>query len=190
MNPSAIESIAVTAPPVLFLIVLFGGEALMRRRNIDMGGTPPIRRPLFAVSKYLIVVVWAITALRGWGIDCSFIAAPRPPRLVSLIVWFAGFALLLAGRFGMGAAFRIGSPREDTRLVQGGLFRFSRNPMYVGVYATLVAATLYTASPIVLAIAAFVIVVHHRIVLAEERCLAEAFGGEYAAYRRRVRRYL
>jgi len=61
--------------------------------------------------------------------------------------------------------------------------------MYLGVFATLLAATLYTLNPFVLLIAIFIVAVHHRIVLAEEAYLQEAFGGEYAEYCRRVRRY-
>ena len=45
-------SLAVTLPPALFLVVLFGGGALFRRRNIDMDGAPPIGKALFVTSKY------------------------------------------------------------------------------------------------------------------------------------------
>ena len=58
------------------------------------------------------------------------------------------------------------------------MFGLSRNPMYLGVYTTLLASALYTFNPIVLAAGLFVVVVHHRIVLAEERYLASAFGPE------------
>lgn len=71
-----------------------------------------------------------------------------------------------------------------------GLFRLSRNPMYLGVFATLTASVLYTMNPVVLAVAALVIVAHHRIVLAEEQHLQAAFGEVCLAYCRRVRRYL
>jgi len=47
--------------------------------------------------------------------------------------------------------------------------------MYVGVYATLLASVIYTMNPFVLALAVFIIVVHHRIVLAEEQFLRQAF---------------
>jgi protein-S-isoprenylcysteine O-methyltransferase Ste14 len=45
-------------------------------------------------------------------------------------------------------------------------------------------------NPIALALALFSIAVHHRIVLAEERFLAGAFGPAYQDYCHRVRRYL
>jgi protein-S-isoprenylcysteine O-methyltransferase Ste14 len=98
--------------------------------------------------------------------------------------------LLFAGRFGLGSSFRIGSPKESTRLKVDGLFSFSRNPMYLGVYATLLAVVLYTLNPVLLVVAAFVVAVHHKIVLAEETHLQNVFGGEYTDYCRRVARYM
>ena len=80
--------------------------------------------------------------------------------------------------------------QENTRLKVDGLFQFSRNPMYLGVFATILARLLYTLNPVVLLAGVFVVAVHHRIVLAEEQHLQKAFGQEYADYCRRVRRYL
>jgi len=185
-----IERLTVMAFPVLFLIVLFGGGALLRRRNIDQDGKAPLNKALFLASKYLIVVVWAAMVLHSWGIGFSFMTTPHPLKWVALGLWVSGFALLFIGRFGMGESFRIGSPTESTALKADGLFRVSRNPMYVGVYATLLAAVLYTLNPILLIVAVFVVAVHHRIVLAEEDHLQAEFGDEYTAYCRRVRRYL
>ncbi len=184
------ESLAVTLPAALFLIVLFGGGALFRRRNIDMDGTPPIRKPAYLASKYSILVLWAATISRSWGVPLSPLAGPRWLMTIALGLWLLGFALLLIGRLGLGESFRIGSARESTRLKVGGLFSFSRNPMYVGVYATLLAATVYTLNPVVLLVAVFIIAVHHRIVLAEEEHLRGVFGREYTDYCGRVRRYL
>ena len=62
--------------------------------------------------------------------------------------------------------------------------------MYLGVYATLLAAVLYTLNPFLLVLAIFVVVVHHKIVLAEEQHLRTDFGEQYAEYCSHVRRYL
>jgi protein-S-isoprenylcysteine O-methyltransferase Ste14 len=183
-------SLVVTLPPALFLFVLFGGGALFRRRRIDMDGTPPIGKPLFLTSKYAIVLLWAAVVSQSWGVRLSPVVVPGLLAKVALGLWAFGFALLFIGRLGLGDSFRIGSPREATRLRVNGLFRFSRNPMYLGVYATLLAAVLYTLNPAVLLVAAFVIAVHHRIVLAEEGHLRGVFGEEYTDYCHRVRRYL
>lgn len=62
--------------------------------------------------------------------------------------------------------------------------------MYLGVYATVLAPALYTLNPIVILIAAFVIVIHHKIALAEEEYMLKTFGQDYVEYCRRVRRYI
>jgi protein-S-isoprenylcysteine O-methyltransferase Ste14 len=115
---------------------------------------------------------------------------PGSLKWVSLCLWVSGFLLLFIGRLGLGDSFRIGSPKESTSLKLNGLFRFSRNPMYLGVYATLLASVVYTLNPILLLVGIFIVVVHHRIVLAEEQHLRKEFGQEYTDYCSRVRRYL
>jgi protein-S-isoprenylcysteine O-methyltransferase Ste14 len=184
------EPLAITLLPVLFLIVLFGGEERFRRRNIDMGGESPIDKRIFLTSKYAILVLWGAMVLHGWGISLSFMKVPETLKGVSLWLWVSGFTLLFAGRLGLGNSFRIGSPKESTHLKVDGLFRFSRNPMYLGVYATLLASVLYTLNPILFLVGIFIVVIHHRIVLAEEQYLLRAFSEEYVNYCSRVRRYL
>jgi len=55
--------------------------------------------------------------------------------------------------------------------------------MYAGLDLTMIAAILYTRNPAILALAAFVIAAHHRIILAEERWLLATFGRAYEGYR-------
>ena len=185
-----VQSVVVTVFPVIFLAILFGSGARLRRRNIDMDGEPPIERRIFYASKYAILGLWGAMVAQSWGVRLSLVSAPGWLWGISLCLWVGGFLLLLIGRLGLADSFRIGSPRESTHLKVDGLFRFSRNPMYLGVYATILASVLSTLNPAVLLVAVFVVAVHHRIVLAEEQHLHEAFGPEYADYRRRVRRYL
>lgn len=185
-----LESLLVTIPAVLFLVVLFGGGARFRRQNIDMDGSAPINKALFYGSKYAIVLTWAAMIARSWGLELSFTGGPEALRWVAIGLWYVGFVLLFIGRFGLGESFRIGSAKESTNLKVNGLYGLSRNPMYVGVYSTLLASALYTLNPIVLLLGVFGVSVHHKIVLAEEQHLRQAFGDEYEGYCRRVRRYL
>ena len=184
------ESLAVTIFPILFLIVLFGGGELSRRKNIDMDGKPPIERTLFYCSKYSILILWGAMVLHSWGINLSFVKVPGLLKWVSFCLWVSGFTLLFMGRFGLGDSFRIGSAKESTSLKENGLFRFSRNPMYLGVYMTIIASVLSTLNPILFFVGIFVAVVHHKIVLAEEQHLQQVFGEAYTDYCSRVRRYM
>jgi len=185
-----IEAVLVTLLPVGFLIVLFGGGAFFLRKNIEQDGEAPINRTLFYASKYSIVVLWGAMVVESWGINISLVEVPHIVQLIALVLWISGFASLYHGRFTMGDSFRLGTPKETTGLKVDGLFRLSRNPMYVGMYATLVASALYTLDPVVIVLGAFVIAVHHSIVRAEERHMRKVFGQVYAEYCSRVQRYM
>lgn len=185
-----IEHLVITALPILFLIVLFGSGEMFRRKNIDMDGEPPIDKTLFYVSKYTIVVLWIVMILTAWGINPPFIRRPVSVKWISLGLWVFGFLLLFSGRFKLGNSFRLGSPQESTSLKLDGLYRFSRHPMYLGVYSTVLATSLYTMNPVFLFLALAVIKIHHKIVVAEEWHLLKEFGEEYKNYCSRVRRYI
>jgi protein-S-isoprenylcysteine O-methyltransferase Ste14 len=185
-----IESVGVTILPFGFLIYVFVVGPLFLRKKIELDGEAPINRTMFYASKYAIFSVWGAMALASWGIGFSPVEVTRLLQLIALGFWGVGFVLLYLGRFDMGDSFRIGTPKEATGLRTDGLFRMSRNPMYVGVYATIVASSLYTLNPVVILLGVFVIAVHHRIVLAEEKHLRNVFGREYSEYCSRVRQYI
>lgn len=182
--------ILVIATLILFLATLVGGGAAMRRRKINMEGVPPINRNLFRLSKLAMIVPWGSMVLQCAGVNLSPLKAPRALEWISIALWIFGFGLMFAGGIGLGNSFRVGCAKEKTLLVTSGVFRYSRNPIYLGMYATFLAATLYTLNPLVLIVGAVLAVVHHRIILAEEECLRKLIGQEYEDYCRRVGRYL
>jgi protein-S-isoprenylcysteine O-methyltransferase Ste14 len=81
--------------------------------------------------------------------------------------------------------------RASSRLVTWGPYRFGRNPMYVGLSVAYVgeAFLLRQVWP-VLVLPLVLAYVNWVVIPVEERKLEEVFGGEYAQYRRRVRRWL
>jgi protein-S-isoprenylcysteine O-methyltransferase Ste14 len=90
--------------------------------------------------------------------------------------------------FGRGTPAPIDAPK---RLVVRGLYRYSRNPMYVGVLAVILGQAFLFGAP---RLGSYAVVVggcfHLFVVLYEEPHLARVFGAEYAAYRARVPRWL
>lgn len=81
--------------------------------------------------------------------------------------------------------------REPGQLVTGGLFRISRNPMYLGFVLSLagLGILLGAATPWAV-VAAFVLVVDRWYIRFEEAAMQHHFGAAYEAYRRDVRRWL
>jgi protein-S-isoprenylcysteine O-methyltransferase Ste14 len=184
------DLIISTALPLVFVVQHLWTEASFTRQGVALGGQPPIDRWLFTASKYLAIGTWCAVSLQSWGIGWQPIAGVRVLHNVSGGLWLFGFGLLFLGRINLGGHLRIGLPNEATRFHHNGAYRFTRNPMYTGIDATMIAAILYTGNPAILAAGAFVIAVHHWIILVEERWLLAAFGVEYERYRERVGRYM
>jgi protein-S-isoprenylcysteine O-methyltransferase Ste14 len=113
-------------------------------------------------------------------------------QLVGAVVIVAGLALLvLAGGLFKQAGTDMIPFRNVTALVTDGVYRFSRNPMYLGMALVLLgtALTVGAASALVVPLV-FAIVVEWRYIRPEEELLAAQFPEAFAAYRRRVRRWL
>lgn len=82
-------------------------------------------------------------------------------------------------------------PANTQTLVTDGLYRFSRNPMYVGQLLVLLAWAIYLASPLSLAgPVAFILFINRFQIEPEEKVLTSRFGDAYARYRAATRRWL
>lgn len=104
----------------------------------------------------------------------------------------AGLAVMLWGARTFSAAGTTIKPFERThQLVAAGPYRFTRNPMYLGMVAMLLGAALALGTPGPwLAALALALTLHFRFIRNEERALAASLGAPYEDYRRRVRRWL
>ncbi len=80
---------------------------------------------------------------------------------------------------------------EPRQVVQAGLYRYSRNPMYLGVFTAIAGqACVYRSRPITVYLLITVAFFHCVVVFLEEPHLARARGPAYDDYRRRVPRWL
>jgi protein-S-isoprenylcysteine O-methyltransferase Ste14 len=115
-----------------------------------------------------------------------------PYNLAGAVVAAAGFAITLSGaRMFSRVGTNIRTFNEPGVLVTDGLFRWSRNPMYLGFVLLLLgtAMLLGTATPF-LAVALFAVVADRWYIRFEERAMKAKFGADYAAYMHRTRRWI
>ncbi len=102
---------------------------------------------------------------------------------------------LLQGVWAIGHFVRAQTPvkphTDAACLVQSGPYRYSRNPMYLGLLCLLIgtAIGLGSLSPWLVP-PAFMLVITERFILPEERRLEARFGDEFRRYRASVRRWL
>ena len=82
-------------------------------------------------------------------------------------------------------------PEKSSALVSEGVYRITRNPMYVGMACFLAAWALYLDALLAWSgVSAFVAFITRFQIIPEERMLARLFGAEFDTYRARVRRWL
>ncbi|MES1989569.1 MAG: isoprenylcysteine carboxylmethyltransferase family protein [Pseudomonadota bacterium] len=109
---------------------------------------------------------------------------------ILLVITGVGLTLGGAGQFSDHET-NINTLRKPNHLVTDGLYRYSRNPMYLGFAIVLTGTALILGSFEGLIIAAgFVIISDRWFVGYEEARMRETFGDAYTAYCRRTRRWL
>lgn len=90
-----------------------------------------------------------------------------------------------------GTTFNPMKVEKTSALVCSGVYRLTRNPMYLGSVLILVGWAVYLSSAwALLGPVAFVLYMNRFQIAPEERTLASKFGDDYAAYRSKVRRWL
>lgn len=133
------------------------------------------------------------------GVAMRYAAAPLAVATYRDLAFAAGVALLMAGSgliVGAWTLFRRTGqdpkPWKPTpEIVLSGPYRFTRNPMYLGLTCIQIGLGLALNNLWISLLAVFsLLAVHFIAVLPEERYLAEKFGDSYRGYLVKVRRYL
>ncbi len=113
---------------------------------------------------------------------------------VALALLVIGQSISISGMMSFRRAKTTMNPiKPDTAssLVSSGVYRFTRNPMYLGLSVTLLGWAMFLANPLaLLAVPLFVLYINRFQINPEERVLSSLFGAEYAAYKEKVRRWL
>lgn len=110
-----------------------------------------------------------------------------------LFLMLAGVLVMMLSQLQMGTSWRIGMPHGSAvrhQLVTNGLYRLSRNPIYLGVFLFLAGTVLNTANLLTLASLLACAVLIPVQVAREEAFLQDELGPEFEVYRTRVRRWL
>jgi len=106
----------------------------------------------------------------------------------------AGFILALSGIVTfrrVGTTIHPTSPQNASSLVTAGVYRFTRNPMYLGILLALLGWGLFLGRlPSLFVLPLFVAYLTRFQILPEEKAMETLFGSEFSAYKARVRRWI
>jgi protein-S-isoprenylcysteine O-methyltransferase Ste14 len=141
-----------------------------------------------------------VALIIGAAIYCLSLAAPSltydfPGRTgIAAALLLAGTSVAIAGVLEFRRARTTVDPRypeSSTAIVTSGIYRWTRNPMYLGFLLWLLAGSALLANPLTLAgPVAFVAYMNRFQIRPEERALAARFGSPYESYLARVRRWI
>ena len=90
-----------------------------------------------------------------------------------------------------GLRTRFETTEPSSRIVTAGPYRFTRNPIYAGMFLLLIGlAVAFDSLWLLVALAVFYPVIRYGVVAREERYLERKFGGAYLDYKAKVRRWV
>lgn len=145
--------------------------------------------PVLALATGILMVLVDLADFDGSPLASTWM------RLGAVVLAAAGFGVAISGTL---AFSRLGTTIDPhhvdqvSALATGGPYRFTRNPMYLGLVTITVAVALGLGSVIGLIIGPpmLAVVLTRLQIIPEERALTKQFGDEYLAYRRSVRRWV
>ena len=90
-----------------------------------------------------------------------------------------GFIFIIISLFNLGKAVRLGLPSTQTSLKIRGIYKISRNPMYVGLHLVTLSSMIFSLNWIIIILGIYSMVVYHFIIKGEENFLKNRFGEAY-----------
>jgi protein-S-isoprenylcysteine O-methyltransferase Ste14 len=140
--------------------------------------------------QFVLLCIFGMTGLHFLVPMTQLLALPF--NLLGLVPLMAGLGLCgSASRMFLALGTNIQTFNEPGRLVREGLFRHSRNPMYLGFTLGLLGiALLFGSASTLVGPVVFFATANLWYIPFEERAMAAKFGDDYTAYRLAVRRWI
>lgn len=191
-----IQALLIVLSGFPVLSTLFLAYQLFRNGQGTLG-KPTIVPWLFFSAKMSVGFLFAILFAAGikpdfylwfpWPIQNDI---PSVQKLMSLIFLAAGNLFLIPAYHTLSIFTRVGLPKSPHVIKTNGIYRITRNPMYVSFWFFFTACFLLAPSLFVALLIIFCLTVHHFVILNEEKFLECSFGDQYLSYKKRVARYL
>ena len=187
--PHSITALAVLA---FFYGVYFTKMLIQRRHGIKTNQIGRRKeKELHTVETLMSIATLGAPAAQLLSIVLGWNYMPDGARFTGFCTGMLGDMIFLISVIQMKDNWRAGIPDVDkTKLVTDGIYRFSRNPAFLGFDFMYIGVMLIYFNPLTVAFSLFAIVMLHMQILQEEKYLTSVFGSEYTEYKKRVFRYL
>ena len=177
---------------VLFYTVYFVKMLIQHKHGIK---TRQIGRrkekDIHMVELLMSIATLAAPAAQLISIAFGWSCMPSGARFTGFLIGMLGDIIFLISVVCMKDSWRAGIPDKDkTELVTNGIYKFSRNPAFLGFDFMYAGVLLMYFNPLTAVFSLFAAVTLHLQILQEEKYLTSVFGSSYTAYKSRVFRYL
>jgi protein-S-isoprenylcysteine O-methyltransferase Ste14 len=141
-------------------------------------------------------IAWALAFVAGLGVDwlypLQFVPASVSGAWVGGAIFAIGFALAIWAIITIRkAGTRLEINKPTTTIVANGPYRFTRNPIYIGMFLGQIGLAIgFDSLWILAALVLFYLVIRYGVIAREEAYLERKFGNVYLGYKSRVRRWL
>jgi protein-S-isoprenylcysteine O-methyltransferase Ste14 len=157
---------------------------------MNLIGKATINPILFYSGKISGYITWIIYLLLIFKIDIIDRGTYIHNDYISYIILIIGLLFSILSIINLGISTRLGLPLEDTVLKTNGLYKLSRNPMYLGFNLVTISSMIYTFNIWIILLGIYSIIVYHLIILGEEKFMQTRFGEKYIDYKIKTGRYL
>lgn len=184
--------LAALAILVLFYGIYFTKQLAQKRRGIQtrqMGRRK--EKDLHRVEVLMAAATGLIVPVQLLSIGFQWSCLPGGVRALGAVLGLVGDGIFLVAVLTMRDSWRAGIPETDrTEFVSTGIYRYSRNPAFLGFDLMYLGILLLFFNLPLLLFTLWAMVMLHLQILQEERYLPTVFGTAYATYQKQVCRYL
>jgi protein-S-isoprenylcysteine O-methyltransferase Ste14 len=179
---------------VVSTFIVLGMALLLRLMALHTGvrefiASPTIDRFHYYLAKALIYGTWVLFLIGAIFPGHGYFSPPAAMSWTGTGFLIAGAIIMIMAFTHLGNSLYVGLPEKSTSLKTLGIYRYSRNPLYLGVFIISIGSCLYFPDLINCAFCIVGIYYHHKIILNEEHYLSERYGIDWDIYRARVSRY-
>jgi protein-S-isoprenylcysteine O-methyltransferase Ste14 len=164
-----------------------GRNPIVLPNSDDVAGFVGLIFKLLIILLGLYLSVGAIEAIQPIGA----IALPRIAQKFGWALLIGSIIWVIVAQYQMGRSWRVGiDTTVETELVATGLFRFSRNPIFLGMLVQLIGFFLVQSDALTASITLSAYILISVQIRGEEDHLSRMHGNEYLRYKKAVRRWI
>ena len=177
---------------VIFYGIYFAKMLAQRRQGIQTRQIGRVKdKSVHTVEMLMSIATFAAPVIQILSILFVWNHMPANARFTGFCIGMLGDMIFLVSVLCMKDSWRAGIPDKDrTKLVTTGIYRYSRNPAFLGFDFMYVGLLLMYFNLSMFVVSSFAIIMLHLQILQEERYLTENYGDSYREYRKHVFRYL